>query len=30
MQDQMQQQARSMFQTFPFQGPSGDKNTPER
>jgi polyhydroxyalkanoate synthesis repressor PhaR len=30
MQDQMQQQARSMFQTFPFPGPSGDKNTPER
>jgi hypothetical protein len=25
MQDQMQQQARSMFHTFPFQGTPGDK-----
>jgi polyhydroxyalkanoate synthesis regulator protein len=25
MQEQMQQQARSMFQTFPFPPPGGDK-----
>jgi polyhydroxyalkanoate synthesis repressor PhaR len=30
MQDQMQQQARSMFQTFPFQPPAGDKKPQDR